>query len=151
LDDEESLKNLLKNVRTSDLTVEYLFIENAEKQIKPINDDQGYVMGFINFFFDEGPSRDLLTYFQTTLLDELTYTAKYEEYFKKKSVNLDEYKFGIVDEMMNVKEYPILNSSCFAELLTSSKNLLIAGKNFSFDEFKAHEIFKVWFEKYCNK
>ena len=59
---------LEKNVEP-DITVEYIFIERAEKQVKPINDDQGYLMGFINIFISGRFKNDNVLAFKTQILD----------------------------------------------------------------------------------
>jgi hypothetical protein len=82
-------KVLKKNVEP-DFTVEYIFIERAEKQVKPINDDQGYLMSFFNVFISgEFKNNNVLT-FKTQLLNELNYSVKTYDHFKSEvSINLD--------------------------------------------------------------
>ena len=80
MSDEEKI---IENYVESDVTVEYIFIEKAEEQIKPINDDQGYQMGFFNMFFSGTFKNDNLLAFKTQLLGELNYIAKPYDYFKQ--------------------------------------------------------------------
>ena len=62
--DEEKI---IENYVEPDITIEYIFIEKAEKQIKPINDDQGYQMAFINIFISGNFANDNLEDFKTFL------------------------------------------------------------------------------------
>ena len=71
-DKDENLDNYIEH----DITIEYIFIERAEKQVKPINDDQGYLMGFLNMFISGKFKNDNLRAFKTRVLDELNYSVK---------------------------------------------------------------------------
>ena len=151
MEDEDLIEEILKKAKKADVTVEYLFIEKAEVQEKVINDDQAYTMAFINFFLDKGEHRDNFTYFKELLRDELNFTINSYDHFNITEVNLEGYKYGIVDKKKKIKEYSTLNRKCFNELIKTSRNLLIVGTNFDIEKFKAHEIFTEWFQKFCNK
>ena len=143
-------KILEKNVEP-DFTVEYIFIERAEKQIKPINDDQGYLMGFINIFISGRFKNDNILAFKTQILNELNYSVKTYDHFKSESFDLCEYKFGLINNDRIVTEYTIMNEAFFKALTDSLRNLIIVGTNFSIEKFKSHEIFNQWFDNYTNK
>ncbi|NHI91245.1 MAG: hypothetical protein EAX96_01995 [Candidatus Lokiarchaeota archaeon] len=149
--DDDLIEQILKKAEKADLTVEYLFIEKAEKQEKLINDNQAYSMGFINFFKVKGETRDSFIYFKELLEDELNYTCKSYDHFNVKSFFLNDYKYIVVDKNKKMKSYSVFNRKCFNNLLKTSRNLLIVGKNFNFEHFKQNGIFNEWFEKFCNK
>ncbi|MFX1596487.1 MAG: hypothetical protein ACFFBK_10550, partial [Promethearchaeota archaeon] len=65
-----------------DITIEYIFIEKADKQIKPINNDQGYLMGFFNLFITGTFKNDNLNDFKTMLLNELNYSLRTYDHYK---------------------------------------------------------------------
>ena len=143
--------NILENYVEPDITIEYIFIERAEKQVKPINDDQGYLMGFINIFFSGKFKNDNLLTFQTQLLNELNYSVKNYDHFKSESINLCEYKYGLVNNDRIVTEYELMNEAFFKALMDSLGNLMIVGTNFNIEKFKRHEIFDEWFDNYTNR
>ena len=64
-------EKIMENYVEPDITVEYIFIENAIEQIKPINDDQGYLMGSFNLFISGQFKNNNLTAFKDLLLDEI--------------------------------------------------------------------------------
>ena len=135
-----------------DATIEYLFVEKAENQVKPINDDQSYLMAFINIFYTGDFKNNTLNKFKSMLLDELNYSIRNSKYFKNKEVNLDDYKFYLVDNDMNYMEFISMDEVFFKTLIELSlRNLVIVGKNFNLDKFKHHDIFLEWFNKYTNK
>ncbi|GAH37388.1 unnamed protein product, partial [marine sediment metagenome] len=61
----------MENYVEPDISIQYIFIESAEKQVKPINDDQSYLMGFINVFISGEFKNDNMFAFKTQLLNEL--------------------------------------------------------------------------------
>lgn len=143
-------KVLEKNVEP-DFTVEYIFIERAEKQVKPINDDQGYLMGFFNVFISGEFKNNNVLAFKTQLLNELNYSVKTYDHFKSEAIDLSEYKFGLVNNDRIVTEFTIMNEAFFKALMESLRNLMIVGANFNIEKFKAHEIFNQWFDNYTNR
>jgi len=144
-------EKILENYVEPDVTVEYIFIEKAEEQIKPINDNQGYQMGFFHVFFSGTFKNDNLLAFKTQLLDELNYSVKTYDYFKSEAINLNEYKFVLVDNDRNVTEFKVMSEAFFKALMDSLRNLMIVGTNFNIEKFKAHDIFNLWFDNYTNK
>lgn len=143
--------NILENYVEPDVTVEYIFIERAEKQIKPINDDQGYLMGFFNVFISGEFKNDNVLAFKTQLLNELNYSVKTYDHFKSEAIDLSEYKFGLVNNDRIVTEFTIMNEAFFKALMESLRNLMIVGANFNIEKFKTHEIFNQWFDNYTNR
>ena len=144
-------EKILENYVELDFTIEYIFIEKAEEQIKPINDDQGYLMGFFNIFISGKLKNDNLIDFKQRVLQELNYCVKTYDHFKSEKIDLDNYKFGLVDNDKNVMDFNKMNDDFFKALLTSLRNLMIVGKNFDIEKFKTHEIFNLWFDKYTNR
>jgi len=143
--------NILENYVEPDITIEYIFIERAEKQVKPINDDQGYLMGFINVFISGEFKNDNVLAFKTQLLNELNYSVKTYDHFKSEAIDLNEYKFGLVNNDRIVTEFTIMNEAFFKALMESLRNLMIVGANFNIEKFKAHELFNQWFNNYTNR
>ncbi|MFW9948866.1 MAG: hypothetical protein ACFFKA_01915 [Candidatus Thorarchaeota archaeon] len=148
---KDEREKILKNYVKPDIIVQYLFIERAEKQIKPINDDQGYQMGYFNILISGTFKNDNLLAFKTLLLDELKFSVKEYEVFKAESINLNEYKFGLVDNDRNIKEFNDMDESFFKALIDSLRNLIIVGNNFDVEKFKTHEIFNRWFDEFTNR
>ncbi len=146
--DEEEIQD---NIIDPDITVEYIFIEKAEEQIKPINDDQGYQMGFFNLFVSGSFKNDNLTEFKKQVLFELDFSVKEYEHFKSEKLDLNDYKFALVDNDKHIIEFHIMDEAFFTALLASLRNLMIVGKNFDIEKFKRHEIFNEWFDKYTNR
>ncbi|MFW9829591.1 MAG: hypothetical protein ACFFBY_16220 [Promethearchaeota archaeon] len=144
-------QKVLENYVEPDITVEYIFIEKAEEQIKPINDDQGYLMGFINLFISGTFKNDNLLAFKTQILNELNYSVKTYEHFKSEAINLNEYKFGLIDNDKEVTEFRVMDDAFFKALMESLRNLIIVGTNFNIENFKSHDIFNTWFDKYTNR
>ncbi len=127
--------------------VEYMFVEKVKKQVKTINDDQGYLMGFINVF----SKSDNFNSFKTLLHEELNFSVKSYDYFNIKEVALDEYKFGLVDNEKNIQTFEKIDETFYQALKASLRNLLIIGKNFNIEEFKHLEIFDSWYESCSNR
>jgi len=144
-------EKILENYVEPDITIEYIFVEKADKQEKPINADQGYLMGFFNLFITGTFKNDNLKDFKAMLLNELNYSVKTYDHFKSERINLGDYKFGIVDNDRNVTEFNEMDEAFFQALLASLRNLMIVGKNFDIEKFKLHEIFNLWFDKYTNR
>ncbi|MFW9877660.1 MAG: hypothetical protein ACFFG0_31625 [Candidatus Thorarchaeota archaeon] len=142
---------ILENYVEPDFTIEYIFIEKAEKQLKPFNDDQGYLMGFVNMFISGTFKNDNLLAFKTQILDELNYSVKTYDHFKSEAIDLDEYKFGLVDNDRIVTEFKVMNDAFFKSMIDSLRNLMIVGTNFDIEKFKTHEIFNDWFDNYTNR
>ena len=147
----ENKDKILENYREPDVTIEYIFIEKAEKQLKPINDDQGYLMGFFNLFISGQFKNDNLAAFKDLLLGELNYSVKTYDHFKSERVDLNEYKFGIVDNEKNVKVFNLMDEEFFEALISSLRNLMLVGKDFDIEKFKEHQIFDQWFDKYSDR
>ena len=146
--DEEKI---IENYVEPDIIVEYIFIEKADKQIKPINDDQGYQIGFFDLFISGQFKNNNLTAFKDLLLDEINYSVKTYDHFKSEKVDLKDYKFGIVDNEKNVKEFDLMDEEFFNTLISSIRNLMIVGKNFNIEKFKEHQLFDKWFNKFSNR
>lgn len=142
---------ILKNYVEPDITIEYIFIEKAESQIKPINDDQGYQMGFFSLFVSGKFKNDNLMDFKKLLLDELNYSVKTYDHIKSNKINLGDYKFALVDNNKNVSEFTELDKKFFRALSASQRNLMIVGKNFIIENFKHHHLFNNWFDEYTNR
>jgi len=140
-----------ENIIEPDITVEYIFIERAEKQVKPINDDQGYLMGFINVFISGRFKNDNVLAFKTQILNELNYSVKTYDHFKSESIDLSEYKFGLINNDRTVTEFTVMNEAFFKALMDSIRNFMIVGTNFNIEKFKHHEIFDEWFDNYTNR
>jgi len=140
-----------ENYIEPDIVIEYIFVERAEEQIKPINDDQGYQMGFFNMFISGTYKNDNLPDFKTRLLNELNYCVKTYDHYKSEAIDLKEYKFGLVDNDKIVVEFELMDDAFFATLMASLRNLMIVGTNFDIEKFKTHEIFNDWFDNYTNR
>lgn len=143
--------NAIKNNVKPDAVIEYIFIERAEEQIKPFNNDQGYLMGFFNIFFSGTFKNNNLIVFKNQLINELNYSLKTYDHFKSKSFNMSLYKFGLIDSERNITEFTEMSESFFKELIASLRNLMIVGNNFDIENFKRHHIFNQWFDTYTNK
>ena len=65
----DRMKRTLTGASPGRVIVEYLFIEYAEKQVKPINDDQGYQYGFINLPESDFAQKGSVAEFRGFLLD----------------------------------------------------------------------------------
>ncbi len=144
-------EKILENYVEPDITIEYIFVEKADEQIKPINDDQGYLMGYFSLFITGTFKNDNLNDFKTLLLNELNYSVKTYDHFKSERINLNDYKFGLINNDKNVTEFNEMDEVFFQALLASLRNLMIVGKNFDIEKFKFHEIFNLWFDKYTNR
>jgi len=148
LPDEEKI---IENYVEPDIIVEYIFIEKVDNQIKPINDDQAYQMGFFDLFISGQFKNNNLTAFKDLLLDEINYSVKTYDHFKSERVDLKDYQFGIVDNEKNVKEFDLMDEEFFNTLISSIRNLMIVGKNFNIEKFKEHQLFDKWFNKFSNR
>ncbi len=146
-DKDENLDNYIEQ----DIIIEYIFIERAEKQVKPINDDQGYLMGFFNVFISGKFKNDNLPVFGTRVLDELNYSVKTYDRFTSEAIDLSEYKFGLVDNDRIVTEFILMDEAFFKALMDSLRNMMIVGTNFNIEKFKTHELFNQWFDNYANR
>ncbi len=144
-------EKILENYVEPDITIEYIFIEIADEQIKPINDDQGYMMGFFNLFVTGNYKNDNLEAFKELLLFEFNYSVKTYDHFKSEQIALNEYKFALVDNNQNVTEFQVMDEAFFKALIASLRNLMIVGKNFNIENFKHHNLYIEWFDKYTNK
>lgn len=144
-------EKIIENYVEPDIIVEYIFIEKADKQIKPINDDQGYQMGFFDLFISGQFKNNNLTAFKDLLLDEINYSVKTYDHFKSERVDLKDYKFGIVDYEKNVKVFDLMDEEFFNTLISSIRNLMIVGKNFDIEKFKEHQLLDKWFNKFSNR
>ena len=81
----------------------------------------------------------------------MNYSVKNYEFFKFKSISLEEYKFELVDIDGKVSKFKDIYETFFIELMHSLRNLMTAGDNFNIEKFKFHEIFYEWFEHYTKK
>lgn len=108
-------------------------------------------MGFFNVFISGTFKNDNFLSFKTQLLDELNYSLKTYDCFKSKAIDLNDYKFGLVDNDRNVTEFTVMNAVFFKALMDSLRNLMIVGVNFNIEKFKEHDIFNHWFDNYTNK
>jgi hypothetical protein len=149
---EESNENkILKNYKEPYITIEYLFIERANEQLKPINDDPGYQMGFFNIFISGTYKNDNVLAFKTRVIDELNYSLKTYDHFKSETIDLSNYKFGLVNNDREVIEFTAMDDVFFKVLMDSIRNLMIVGTNFEITKFKVHDIFNQWFDNYTIK
>ena len=137
----------MKNFENPDAKVEYLFVEKVENQEKTINDEQGYLIGFINLFFKEVDYKA----FKTLVHDQLNLAVKHSDYFQNKEINLDDYQFVLVDNEKNFQIFETIDEPFYEAFVASLRNLLIVGKNFDNVEFKYHDIFYDWYENYSNR
>ncbi len=144
---EDRIIIIMENAENAITSVEYMFVEKAEKQEKTINDDQGYLMGFINLFSKDDNSNS----FKTLLHDELNFSVKSNDYFKNKEVDLNDYKFALVDNDKNFQIFEQIDDKFYQALKESLRNLLIGGKNFNIEEFKHLEMFNSWYDNYSNR
>jgi hypothetical protein len=131
--------------------VEYLFIEYAEEQVKPINDDQGYQYGFINVLRSDFTRNDSLVAFRDFLFDDLNFSARTYEHFKKKSVKLTDYKFAIVESSGKITEYVAIDAKMANELGKAARGLMIVGKNLDLHAVQETATFRTWFETYVKR
>ena len=146
-DKDDSLENYVE----PDISLQYIFIERAEKQVKPINDDQGYLMGFFNVFICGKFKNDNMPAFKTRVLGELNFSVKTYDHFTSEAIDLSEYKFGLVDNDRIVTEFSIMDEAFYKAMMDSLRNLMIVGANFDIEKFKTQELFNQWFDKYTNR
>lgn len=149
--EEPNEDKISENYIEPDITIEYIFIERAEEQYKPINDDQGYQMGFFNLFISGSFKNDNLPAFKSQLLTELNYSVKTYEHFTSEEIDLNQYKFGLVDNDKIITEFNVMDEAFFQAMMDSVRNLMIVGSNFNIDKFRNHEIFNRWFDIYTNR
>ncbi len=147
----DQMEKIMDNIVDPDIVVEYLFVEKAEKQIKPINDDQGYLYAFINIFLGGRFSNDDVTTIRNQILNELNYCVKTYDSFQSNKVDFNDYKFGLVDNDKNITIFEEFDEEFYEALKASLRNLAIVGKNFDLEKFKNHDLFSEWFEKYSNR
>jgi len=124
---------ILENYIEPDAPVEYLFVEKAEEQVKVINDDQGYIYGFINISYSGEFKNDNIDSFKQLLEEELNYCLKEYNSFKTDVIDFNDYKFGLIDNYKNIMEYNVMNDLFFNDLIKSLRNLLIVGKDFEWE------------------
>ena len=130
---------------------EYLFIEYAEKQAKPMNDDQGWQCGFINVPESDFTQKDSFAAFRDFLLDELSFSARTYDHFKRKSVELTDYKFAIVESSGNITEYAAIDAKMLNELGKAARGLMIVGKNLDLHAVQETATFRTWFDTYVKR
>ncbi len=141
----------MKNYVDADAAVEYLFVEKADKQVKVINDVQGYIMGYQNLYLS-GPHANITwEKFRAEFLEELDWSVQNEPYFTGKPLNIADYKFALIDNEQNSTEFTILDERFFDALMESLRNLVIVGENFDLESFKQHQIFQEWFNNHTNR
>ena len=151
IEKEFDKEKILENYKEPDIIVEYLFVEKADRQIKVINDDQGYIMGniFLNFTGDFADAN--LSGFKRQLHEELNFALQNLYNSKEKSVVFVDYKFFLIDNEKNATKFAVLDDAFFDALLASLRNLVIVGENFDLEAFKEHSLFHEWFDKYSNR
>ena len=108
-------------------------------------------MGFFNLFTTGTFKNNNLKDFKAMLLNELNYYVKTYDHFKSEIINLENYKFGLVDNDRKITEFNEMDKEFFQTLLASLRNLMIVGTNFDIEKFKFHDIFILWFDKYTNR
>ncbi len=131
-------------------TVEYLFVERAETQVKPLNDDQGWIGGFFNIFNSGADANDNPNEFKKLVVGELNSILVEYENFNEKTFVPEDYLFYLVENGNIAKEFSEFDEKFYAALRSSSHNLLIVGKNFDVQAFTGHEIFRTWVKEYCH-
>jgi hypothetical protein len=142
--DKKTKQTIVSNYREPDATVQYLFVEKVDEQHQPLNDDQGYMSGYINLF-STGEWRNAdAAHFQALLRDEIVYSVMTYEYFTNRSVDFAECKFAIVLDATHLKEAKAIDQPFFEALMSSTRRLLVAGDNFDFHAFSSHRIFTEW-------
>ncbi len=144
---EKALDNYIEPIAT----VEYLFIEWADKQVKVLNDDQGWLSGYFNIFNKGTDANDNLTAFKNLVIKELNYILKEYENFNEKEFVHNNYVFYLVENGQFAKEFAQLDELFYAALRSSSHNLMIVGKNFDVQAFSDNEIFHTWVREFCHK
>ncbi|MFX0070795.1 MAG: hypothetical protein ACFFAO_06870 [Candidatus Hermodarchaeota archaeon] len=142
---------IFENYVEPDATIEYFFLEKSEEHVRCVDNNRGYLYGFINISFSGEFKNDNVTSFRELIEDELNFCIKENEYFVSENIDFNDYKFGIVDNYENITEYEIMDEIFFSDLIKSLRNLLIVGKNYDWEEIKRHNIFHEWFEKYTNR
>jgi hypothetical protein len=131
-------------------TVEYLFIERVDKQVKYINDNQGWISGFFKIFNRGKDTNDNLSAFKSLVVQELNYILNEYENFNEREFVLENYVFYLVEKGTFAKEFAQFDDSFYAALRSSSHNLMIVGKNFDVQAFSEHEIFRTWVKEFCH-
>jgi hypothetical protein len=144
-------EKILRNFEEPEKTIEYLFIEKAKKQKDVLNKDQGYLYAYNGLYKSDAAKGDELETLKAALLKELNYCVKSYKNFHIKSVDFNEYKFGLVDIEKNITVFEQFDSIFFKALKESLGNLIITGKNFDLIGFKTHKVYAEWVQKYQNK
>jgi hypothetical protein len=142
------MKRILRNSQPEHVIVEYLFIEYAEEQAKPVNDDQGYQYGFINTLKSDFTRSDSLAEFRDFLFDDLSFSARTYDHFKRKSVELTDYKFAVVESSGKITEYAAIDAKMMNELGKAARGLMIVGKNLDLHAVQETATFRTWFDTY---
>lgn len=78
-------------------------------------------------------------------------SVKTYDHYKSETIELNDYKFGLVDNDKHVTEFKVMDDVFFTFLMESLRNLMIIGTNFDIEAFKDHEIFNDWFDNYTNR
>ncbi len=144
------MKNVRENYIEPVATVEYLFIEHADKQFTLINQDQGWISGYFNIFGNGSQDfNDNWVEFKKLVVSELNYILAEYQNFNEKAFNPEKYLFYLVENGKFAKEFPNFDEIFYSALRSSSHNLMIVGKNFDVQAFADHEIFRTWVKEYC--
>ncbi len=144
------MKNVRENYIEPVATVEYLFIERADEQVKPLNDYQGWISGYFNIFSSGKDANDNLNDFKKLVVSELNYILNEYENFNEKEFIPEKYVFYLVENGKFVKEFIQIDDVFYTALRASSHNLMIVGTNFDVQAFSEHEIFRTWVKEYCH-
>ncbi len=145
------MKNVRENYIEPVATVEYLFVEHADKQLTLINQDQGWISGYFNIFGKGSQDfNDNWTEFEKLVVSELNYIVAEYENFNEKAFDPEKYVFYLVENGKFAKEFPNFDEVLYTALRSSSHNLMIVGKNFDVQAFADHEIFRTWVKEYCH-
>ncbi len=144
------MKNVRENYIEPVATVEYLFIERADEQVKPLNDDQGWISGYFNIFSSGKDANDNLNDFKKLVVSELNYILNEYENFNEKEFIPEKHVFYLVENGKFVKEFIQIDDVFYTALRASSHNLMIVGTNFDVQAFSEHEIFRTWVKEYCH-
>ncbi len=131
-------------------TIEYLFIEHADKQANPINANQGWISGYFNIFNSGKDFNDNWVEFKKLVVSELNYILTEYENFTEKAFDPENYVCYLVENGKFAKEFPNFDENFYKTLRSSSHNLMIVGKNFDVQAFADHEIFRTWVKEYCH-
>lgn len=147
----DRVKRTLSSASPGRVIVEYLFIEYAERQVKPMNDDQGWQCGFINVPKSDFAQKDSVAEFRDFVLDELNFSARTYEQFKRKSVVLKDYKFAVVEPSGLMREYATLGAKLMKDLGKGARGLMVVGRNLDLHAIQETDVFHKWFETYVKR